>query len=248
VIVTDINVLNNFLFEGVNDKGVLKAVFMAGGPGSGKSFAADKIFGVDTIMSGTSTLGLKVINSDIQFERLLKKVHIDPTKLGQMTDKLFQYYTTRPESPRIKAKETVTKLKKIYELGRLGMVLDGTGKDYNKIANEQSRLESIGYDTAMVFVNTDLKTALQRNRQRERVIKDDLVAAYWKKTQANIGKFQTLFGKYMYIVDNTEIGDFNKIHKRKISLTTKFVNKPIDNNIGRQWIENELKLKSLNIK
>ena len=35
----------DLLTEGVYDKGALKAVFMAGGPGSGKSFVAKGLFG-----------------------------------------------------------------------------------------------------------------------------------------------------------------------------------------------------------
>ena len=38
--------LMDLLNEGVFDKGILKAVFMAGGPGSGKSFVANGLFGI----------------------------------------------------------------------------------------------------------------------------------------------------------------------------------------------------------
>ena len=38
--------LMDLLNEGVYDKGILKAVFMAGGPGSGKSYVASQIFGI----------------------------------------------------------------------------------------------------------------------------------------------------------------------------------------------------------
>ena len=38
--------LKDLLEEGVFDKGILKAVFMAGGPGSGKSYVAGEIFGI----------------------------------------------------------------------------------------------------------------------------------------------------------------------------------------------------------
>lgn len=59
--------------EGVDDPGILKCVFMAGGPGSGKSFAANDLFGIDQrFRSSFSTYGLKVVNSDMEFERLLK--------------------------------------------------------------------------------------------------------------------------------------------------------------------------------
>ena len=53
-----------FLAEGVYDKNIFKAFFLAGGPGSGKSWVSAKT------LSGA---GLKVINSDSAFESLLKK-------------------------------------------------------------------------------------------------------------------------------------------------------------------------------
>ncbi len=39
--------LEQMIIEGVDDPGILKCVFMAGGPGSGKSFTAMEIFGID---------------------------------------------------------------------------------------------------------------------------------------------------------------------------------------------------------
>ncbi|SVD88587.1 uncharacterized protein METZ01_LOCUS441441, partial [marine metagenome] len=53
-----------FLAEGVYDRNIFKAFFLAGGPGSGKSWVSAKT------LSGA---GLKVINSDAAFERLLAK-------------------------------------------------------------------------------------------------------------------------------------------------------------------------------
>ena len=38
--------LKDLLTEGVLDQGILKAVFLAGGPGSGKSFVSGEIFGI----------------------------------------------------------------------------------------------------------------------------------------------------------------------------------------------------------
>ena len=52
------------LQEGVYDPNIFKAFFLAGGPGSGKSYVVRRTTG------GT---GLKVVNSDDAFESLLKK-------------------------------------------------------------------------------------------------------------------------------------------------------------------------------
>ena len=55
------------LSEGIYDPGIFKAFFLAGGPGSGKSFVTNSAF------AGT---GLKVVNSDTTFERNLKKANL----------------------------------------------------------------------------------------------------------------------------------------------------------------------------
>ena len=76
--------LMDLLKEGVYDKGILKAVFMAGGPGSGKTFMAKNIFGIPDFKKGgsarVSVSGLKVVNSDTHFMKLLKKFGFDPTE------------------------------------------------------------------------------------------------------------------------------------------------------------------------
>ena len=51
------------LQEGLYDPNIFKAFFLAGGPGSGKSFVVRKT---------TGGLGLRIVNSDNTFEKLLK--------------------------------------------------------------------------------------------------------------------------------------------------------------------------------
>mgnify|MGYP003120703684 FL=1 len=58
--------------EGVNDPGIFKAIFLAGGPGSGKSFVASNLFGIPEKIN-VSPYGLKIVNQDAEFELLLKK-------------------------------------------------------------------------------------------------------------------------------------------------------------------------------
>ena len=53
-----------------------------------------------------------------------------------------------------------------YIEGRLGLIIDGTGKDFEKITRRARNLEALGYDTHMIFVNTSLDVALQRNAER----------------------------------------------------------------------------------
>ena len=52
------------LQEGLYDPHIFKAFFLAGGPGSGKS---------EVVRQTTGGLGMKLVNSDNEFERLLKQ-------------------------------------------------------------------------------------------------------------------------------------------------------------------------------
>ena len=64
------NIIIEILTEGVDDPGILKCVFMAGGPGSGKSYTAKEIFGVGKSLTASfSASGLKLVNSDTAFEK-----------------------------------------------------------------------------------------------------------------------------------------------------------------------------------
>ena len=238
------SILAQMIIEGVDDPGILKCVFMAGGPGSGKSFTAMEIFGIDKkLKSSFSASGLKNVNSDSAFEAGLKKNGIDPKDLARIEKEdaeLWDKITKVPGGIRDKAKQITAKQKKFYEAGRLGMIIDGTGHRYNKIAKLKKHAESLGYDCYMVFVNTSLKVAQERNKQRERILPDDLLAQSWQDVQDNLGKFQNLFGGNFRIVDNTV---YRPIAKEVQKAVNKFVRKPVYNKIGQRWVKNAKALK-----
>ncbi len=104
------------LQEGLYDPNIFKAFFMAGGPGSGKSYVVKK---------STGGTGLKIVNSDEAFERLLKQ--------AGLSLKMPDNETIARDKIRDKAKALTDKRKGNYIEGRLGLIIYGTGKDYNKI-------------------------------------------------------------------------------------------------------------------
>jgi predicted kinase len=235
------------ILEGVDDPGILKCVFMAGGPGSGKSFVANDIFGVGGGLSTTAASGLKIVASDVAFEAALKKNGINPKDLATIekeNPELWNDIVTNPDSIRNKAKELTDKQQKLYETGRLGMIVDGTGHNYSKISNHKKHAESLGYDTYMVFVNTSLEVALERNKKRSRTLPEDVVKESWKSVQENLGKFQQLFGNNFKIVDNTVYKPIDKSIQKAVSA---FIKQPTRNRIGKEWIQKARLLKKVNL-
>ena len=231
----------SFLQEGVNDPGILKAFFMAGGPGSGKSYVAAELFALpqsDKFQTVSYDTGLKLVNSDAAFEVLLKKNAIDMAKLMSLKDKDPQEWD-RAMALRDRAKKITKGTQEMYIQGRLGMIIDGTGKNYGKIEGQVKRLRDLGYDCYMVFVNTSLEVALERNNARARKLPKDMVTKMWDEVQQNLGKFQRLFkAKRFEIVDNSEYGDTTPIDLVAKEING-FMKQPVSNPIGKQWIETE---------
>ena len=218
------------LVEGVYDPNIFKAFFLAGGPGSGKSFVVRKT---------TGGLGMKIVNSDTAFEKLLKDADFDLDFRDMSPEK-----TLERDKIRKRAKEVTAKMQSNFVAGRLGLIIDGTGAEYGKIEKQVKMLQQLGYDTHMIFVNTSLETAIKRNNERDRKLPLDIVKTYWNNVQSNIGKFQRLFGRRNFIViDNNDYKEdvFFKVFKTIRKLATK----KVKNYIAKQWIDNQLRLKKI---
>lgn len=227
--------------EGVNDPGILKAVFLAGGPGSGKSTVAKQIFGV-TPFGATTTQGLKSVNSDRFFEFMLKKRGLS-SDLANMSPEEFERITVGPDSARGRAKQIYKTAEALYLAGRLGLIIDGTGDDVKKIQAYSMKLEKeFGYDTYMLYVNTPLEIALQRNNSRARKLPKHLVTQIWNDSQKAKEFYKKLFGKNFIEIQNdknTPKGEPLNIDPQLSKAAQKFVNTPILNPVGRKWIESE---------
>ena len=224
--------------EGVNDPGILKAFFMAGGPGSGKSFVANELFGFPkgSVSSVSYATGLKLVNSDNAFEAELKKAGLDISKLAKYaSNKKFWHEIIDPI--RAKAKRLTRSMQNNYIAGRLGQVIDGTGKNFRKIKGHRQLYQDLGYDTYMVFVNTSKEVALQRNQMRDRKLPDDMVALMWEEVQQNLGLFQKLFGSdRLIIVDNSSYDNDQLLDQIEKEINRRLKH-PVQNPIGKKWIK-----------
>ena len=217
------------LNEGLYDPGIFKAFFLAGGPGSGKSFVTANAF------AGT---GLKLVNSDSAFERNLKKAGLSM----KMPDE-EEYFRN---IIRQRAKATAITQLDTYIKGRLGLVIDSTGRDYDMIARNVNMLKQLGYDCYMIFVNTSLEVALERNSKRERSVPEYITRKSHAIVQSNIGKFQNNFGMgNMVIIDNSKDDKelTNQIMDRCSKAVRRLLNNKIKSYTAKRWMATERRLR-----
>ena len=217
-----------YITEGVYDPNIFKAFFLAGGPGSGKSWVSERTL---------SGMGLKVINSDNAFSRALEKEKMSLNMATQDAKEI-----AGRDEIRAKAKaRTGVQLKFALE-GRLGLILDSTARDVSRIEQEANTMKHIGYDVHMVFVNTSLEVALKRNQMRARKVPDAIVISNHKQVQQNIGKLQRIFGTSNFIiVDNNKVAD--DVNPTVYKAIRRMVTRKPTSYQAVSWIKRELQKK-----
>ena len=244
--------------EGARDPGIFKAIFLAGGPGSGKSFVAQKLFGIPEKINVSKT-GLKMVNQDQELELLLKK-YFGTTDIDNMPDELFADLTGSDKAGnpvdydtsglRAYAKSLSKERLRLYTNGKLGVIIDGTGHKYKSVTRKKKNLEKLGYDCYMVFVNTSLDVALERNEERDRVVPSGIVKKSWQDVQNNLGAFQGLFGgsNFLIVSNNKKLSDA-QIPKHFKMLVSKGINKFLGrapkNPIAKKWLRREKKFQKV---
>ena len=246
-----VEVSGSTLNEGIRDPGIFKGIFLAGGPGSGKSYVAQQLFGIPERVN-VSTYGLKMVNQDTELEYFLNKFYGDdsidyldiqsypPELFRQLTDPTFDDYAGLRGSAKYLSKKRM----KHYLKGRLGVIIDGTGHKYNAVKSERQDLINLGYDTYMVFITTSLDIAQKRNEERPRRLPVDTVEKYWKSVQKNMAFFQGLFGNANFmLVDNNKHLSPEEAKKKFKMLVNKgiksFINKPVKSKIAKKWIQQQ---------
>ena len=224
------------LTEGVHDKAIFKAVFLAGGPGSGKDYV------LHNTLSGH---GLTEINSDNLFEIMMDKKGLNkkmPSSEEEARDLI-----------RGRAKD-VTELRQHLALkGRNGLIINGTGDNPEKIAKIKQKLEELGYDTHMLVVNTNNEVSQKRNIERGerggRTVPENIRSEKWNKVQVARPQLAKLFGSNYTEFENSE--DLRTAHPEVVKAKKdemanlfkkikSFVDAPPKNRQAKNWVAGEL--------
>lgn len=210
---------DQLLHASINDKGKLKALFVIGLPGSGKSYTVKRIGG---------NIGPIIINTDRAAEHKSKVLGV-PITSDTWVD-MFQDSALRVTS------------NVLYHAtnGLLPLFVDGTAGDASAILRRAGILEGLGYDVGLVWVHASLDTAKRRARDRAkemgREVDEEFIEHVHRESLANYdylkGKFSffTVYKNDVDILDDTEI---NRVYKQSME----FFNGPVENVLGIKHIE-----------
>jgi len=225
------------LTEGVHDQGIFKAVFLAGGPGSGKDFVMHKA------LDGH---GMVEINSDVALEYMIDKKKLDKTMPDSEKD--------QRDAVRARAKSVTDLRHRLALHGKNGMIINSTGDDKTKIKKLKGMLEDEGYDTKLVFVHASDKVSAERNIARGqrggRMVPEKIRAAKWQKSQDQRVDYAKMFGTdHYHEYDNSEdhkTAPPEVVAEKEKQLTDlhktvkKFTQAPPAHPAAQQWIAKSL--------
>ena len=188
------------------------AIFMVGGPGSGKSSI---VKGLDLIEKG-----YRYVNQDPYLEKYIKEA-------GLPTDE--KTYDKEQRSIRAKLgwkarKEAEADLER-FTAGKESMIIDGTGASYKATTKKIKALEAAGFEVHMIFVNTSKDVAVKRNRARaERSLADFIVTKTWDNVQESAKQYREDYPGKFYEINTDEL-------RYGQSLPSEFVN-TVDNGLN----------------
>lgn len=201
----------NLLSEGINDKGIFKAVFMCGSSGAGKSYVLTKI----------------------------KSGSIEPRIVN--TDKFIEFYGSEWTRWVVDKSKYLTKSQLVLYLNSmLPLAIDGTSANPNAIIRRQGILESIGYDTSMVFIKTPLETALRRVKERHQEMGRYVPDEFVKKSYESVTKLKGFYrGKFSPFIEiENDDGELtNEAVVNAFKKMTSFYSSKLKNPLGQDKID-----------
>ncbi len=187
---TQVEIIKEILSEGRHDKSLFHAIFMAGGPGSGKNYIARKVL---------YPHGLRNLDSDEAFEHLGSKLGLDLGQMDQIDPEVIKYTRNR-------AKQIAALKQSLAVEGKNGIIINQTGSDVEKYMRMKKELERQGYRTHMVFVHTTDNTSRARNIERGkeggRTVPEHIRKRLYDEVQGNKPIFRQLFGDDFHEIEN----------------------------------------------
>lgn len=218
-----------FTTEGIGDPNIFKALFVLGAPGSGKTT-------VSRIL--TNWAGLRNVTPDQFYEMFKKKQGAKQFSVAPDLESDSEWQRSRTLAS--------SRLEKLLN-GRLGLVIDATGRYAPSIERQIHQLQSLGYDVAILYVKTDLETAVKRQQTRDRQIDPEVVRQFHQDVENNISRYSALVGDNFVVLDNSgssvqaavnDPAHFQSTNSKKITADQwirRWLRAPVANAAAQHW-------------
>jgi len=203
--------INDIINEGLYDQHIFKAVFMVGGPGSGKTYVASKLF------RGT---GLRTVNLDDIYEHLTANIGI----VGRGYDEYLRKYSAQVAQRKMN----------MHVDGRMGLLIDSTGRKLNRMRKINEKLKDLGYDTLAIYVKTSLEIALDRSESRRRRVDPRESEKMHEEVKSNISQIRKIFRNFV-VINNDSSNDLQNSISKNQSYINKFLSAPINHHAANAW-------------
>jgi adenylate kinase family enzyme len=207
--------------EGVHDPHIFKCIFLFGPMGAGKSTVASPLL---------SHTGLRSVNLDNFNEMFVKKGQVPTGHLApDQLEKSWQLSQTQQNN---------------FADGRLGIIIDGSGRNPNTAINVIETLAPLGYEFMMIFVNVSEATSIARQQSRAakqqqqwgagRQVDPILAKNTYTQVQNNLGKYYAYFGPERFVyVDNENTPNLTQATKK----VDAFLRAPVKQPEALEWIK-----------
>jgi len=209
----NINDKNVLLLESILDRGIFKAVFLGGIAGAGKSYVSSRV--------KSGLIEPRVVNTDTWVEYYMR------VKKGLIKSDLINPHDLWCDT----SKKLVSSQLTQYLNSMLPLLCDQTSTRASTVVRRNGILERMGYDTAMIYVNTTLETAIERVNRRERKVPVEQVIEYYENAKKIKPYLKAKFPIFLEIKnDDGELTDDVILNAFKRMLF--FYDNPVSNPIG----------------
>lgn len=127
----------------------------------------------------------------------------------------------------------------VNECNGENLVVNGTMSDYEATKEIKNILESAGYKTIMMFVNTSNEVSKQRNEARSttggRVIAEDRRYDKWRHAQFNLNKYDQLFEKVIEVKNDLDANVITETYNKFVDSIAKEVQDFLSSETDRRF-------------
>lgn len=135
----------------------------------------------------------------------------------------------------------------LYLDSLLPLWIDGTSSNPRSLLRRVGILKSMGYDVGLLWIETDINTAIDRAKKRKREVPEDFIRKVYNEVSPLKNYYKSEF-KYFKEINNNEGELNNKAILNAYKETSTFFTSPLENPLGLRLIKNmkQKKVKYIN--